>query len=176
MNKSIFYWALIFFFAPILLAQEIKPVISNVKYQIVTESLVLANYPQDLEIEINKEINENIQSLILGIPDLNAELYVVSAQLNGEQIWLIRSDNAARNAKVLAWNYNAKTSQLSLYPPDWRTNYRLEITLTIHLIKGTVDNITKIKKVIAEAEIQGRKYLCNVQGRGNEVIIKNKDE
>jgi hypothetical protein len=176
MNKNIFIFVSILIFTPILSAQDIKPVLSTVKYQIVTESVLVSNDPQTLDIEINKETNEDIQSFILATTNLKTDLFVVSAKLNDEQIWLIRSDKAAKHNEVLAWNYNRKSSQLKLFPPGWRSNYRLELTLQINLIDEASDKDGENRSILAEAEVQGRTYLCTVQGRGNEVIIKNRDE
>ena len=102
----------------------------------------------------------------------SANWSLISALLNGESLWLLQSDSASDNDRVLAWNSNKNESNFLLYPSDWQTIFTLDLEIQINLMNISSLTIDSQDQIILDAIYNGITYECITSGRGNTIIFK----
>lgn len=170
-KKSIICF-IILFNLQFLLAQNSNQKTSDIQINVITESLEKTKNPQQLTIEINKNTLNTPANLSVEIENVDADLTLVSAKLNNQDLWLINTSTSANNDKVLAWSYDKETQQLKLYPYNWNSTYILEIDVQVNM-----KNISQIENqqstnIILISEISGGTFEALPTGNGSEIQLR----
>ena len=136
---------------------------ANIQYEILSGSLIVGNSPYIIQVAFNIETSQEITFIQMKFDSLSARMHLISAERNGESIWLLRSGERAANDKVLAWKYDDENKQLNLYPNTWQAPYRLVLDIQITpLQEGIIsDNLR------ASVQINNSLLSCQPSGRGN---------
>jgi hypothetical protein len=157
-----------------LFAQDNLPVYSGVEYEVRADSLIKTNQPQDLTILISGNSPRGLDAYELKIYDLKVLWTLVSANLNGESIWLVNEETRSENEKVLAWNYDSEENLLRLFPAEWSSGYNLEVTVKASILQPALLEKTDSRIVALEADVGGTKYQCAPTGSGGDMTFKRK--
>lgn len=171
-KKRLITLSLLMIFNFSIFAQDAKPSTSALTFEVLNTSLKNNKEPQNIKILINCNDTQDIPSINLLMPQIKAMWSMVSTRLNGQSLWLIKSERGSNNANVLAWDLNAQESQLILYPGKWPTPYTLELEIQVNL-KESEDSLNNTTAtMIMEAVIAGRSYQCSPTGRGNQLSMQ----
>ena len=163
---------IIFCFISILPAQQNKPTTSDISIEVITETIQITNKPQIILIRITCSSITDLQYLSMKYTNSSANWSLISALLNGESLWLLQSDSASDNDKVLAWNSNKNESNFLLYPSDWQTIFTLDLEIQINLMNISSLTIDSQDQIILDAIYNCITYECITSGRGNTIIFK----
>lgn len=152
-----------------------QDVINNPDIKIVvnTESINYTQESQQISLDIIKETVESPKFFRISMDQIVSIITPINIRLNGEKLWLIKSDSASINKNVLAWNYANNGSNLLLYPPDWEDFYTLQLDVQINIKykeNVTIDNSVKINLF---AELSQGLAEATATGRGNEITINS---
>ena len=156
----------------LIYAQNSNRKTSDIQINVNTESLEKSIQPQELLVEINKNIQVTPGFMSIGIENIESGLTLVSAKLNNEDLWLINSTASSTNEKVVAWNYDKENSRLVIYPYSWNSPYILDLNIQVNLknISSIEDNTST--SIVLTSEISGRLFDALPTGRGNEIQIR----
>ncbi len=155
----------------LLIAQENLPVIQDVKYEVLTDSLHRNSKIQTLQIQITCDASSTGERFNLQFRGMSGLFVPVAVERDGEEIWLIQSENASDNEIVLAWQ-TLNGASLQLLPGDWTVPYRLDLVIQVSLDNlKDVENLseTRIDLTILRNNAQ---YLAIPTGRGNQIGLK----
>lgn len=159
-------------FSTVLFAQEENLVTSEINFEVVSESLQITKKPQTVSVRITCGSGEFVQFFNLRFAETDAVWSLISARLNGDSLWLIQSNSAPSQNKVLSWETEKGKSQLILYPAAWQSDYVLDLEIQINLektsdiVKDTDDTI------LLGANLPSGSYECSPAGRGNIISVK----
>lgn len=155
-----------------LFAQDTKPTTSSLTFEVLNTSLKMSKEPQNINILINCDGSQNIEAVTLKITQIKAVWSVVSAKLNDQSLWLIKSEDGGNKSNVLAWNLNTQDSELILFPNEWSTPYTMELEIQLNLddIKNSQNEVPTT--IIMEAIMAGISYQCSPTGRGNQLNMQ----
>ncbi|MCK5032341.1 MAG: hypothetical protein KAS18_01875 [Calditrichia bacterium] len=155
-----------------LYAQNINRKTSDLQINVNTESLEKSIQPQELLVEINKNIQVTPGFMSIVIENLESGLTLVSAKLNNEDLWLINSTASSTNEKVVAWNYDKENSSLIIYPYNWNSPYILDLNIQVNLKNiSSIDSNTSTAIILA-TELGGSLFEALPTGRGNNIQIR----
>ena len=170
MNKlQLFILCLIF--PMILFAQEDLPVTPDVEVEVLTTELDRSTKPQTVQALITVR-SADLTSLNLNFADLHSSVTPVAVTRGNENLWLINSDEANANNKVLAWQYITSEKTTQLLPGKWNTPYTLILELQV-----SFERMRELKKLseltfILLAEINGTTFIASPIGRGQNITLK----
>jgi hypothetical protein len=169
MNRICFVLSLIV--PVILLAQENLPLLPDVRYEILTDSLEKNSKAQMLRLQINCTSSQAGQKYSLELKALSGLPVLVDASRDGTALWLIQSPIANSNNSVLSWQM-LDGGVIQFSPGTWNTPFRLDLTLQIspENIKD-LQNLTDSQiglKVLRNNTV----YLATPSGRGNKIFLK----
>ena len=153
-------------------AQNTVPVRSDISYEVSADSLLRNNSPQDLKLSLTCGSADDIDAYVLRLSDGEALWTVVSAELNGQPLWLIMNEGKPERSDVLAWQYDQTEKILRLYPPPGNNNYDLNLVLQVNLLRSNTIKKMSIKEVALETESSGSLSRCSNKGIGNKVAFK----
>ena len=153
-------------------AQNSAPIRSDISYEVSADSLLRNNSPQDLNLSITCGSSEDIETYLLSLSETEALWTVVSAELNGQPLWLIMNEGKAERNDILAWQYDQVENLLRLYPPPGINNYELNMVLRINLLRSNTIKKTSEKEVALEAQSRGVLTRCTTKGAGNRIAFK----
>jgi len=136
---------------------------ANIQYEMLTESLTIGDEPYTIQVALQVPSFQEISFLELRFDSLEALMHITAAELNGEALWLLRSEEKSENDKVLAWKYDNIESKLRLYPNTWTTPYRLVLDIQITVMRE--EALTAV--LSASAQINNSLLPCQPAGRGN---------
>ena len=157
-----------------LYAQDNLPTYSAVQYEVQADSLFRSNEPQEVIISISSSSSPGPEAYELKIYDLKTLWTLVSAKLNNEAIWLVNADSKSDNQNVLSWNYDQELSLLRLYPPDWPSEYELEVTVRLSILEPGLVKKSNAKSLALEADLGGARFQCSPRGSGGDMSFKKK--
>jgi hypothetical protein len=155
-----------------LFAQDNLPVTSTVEYEVRADSLLKTNQPQELKILISCNSPGGQEAYEIKIYDLKVLWTLVSAKLNDEQIWLVNGDSKSENEQVLTWQNDSAQNLLRLYPADWQSGYRLEVTVRASILEPALLKRTGSRIVALETDSGGQKFQCSTTGSGRDMTFK----
>ena len=158
----------------VLLAQDTKPNTSALSFEVLNEALKMSKEPQSIKILLNCDGSQDLELVIIKMPQMQAIWSVVSAKFNDQLLWLIKSQSSSNNSNVLAWDLDKQNSELILYPNEWSTPYVLELDIQLNM-KDIQDSQKDTDETInMEAVIAGVSYHCSPSGRGNQLRMQGK--
>jgi len=157
-----------------LYAQDNLPVYSAVQYEVQADSLLKTNQPQNVTISISSSSPGGLETYEIKIYNLKVLWILVSANLNDESIWLVNAESRSENEKVLAWEYDAEQNLLRLFPAEWPSGYRLEVTVRASILQPVLLEKNDSQIVTLEADVGGQKYQCATTGSGDDITFKRK--
>jgi hypothetical protein len=155
-----------------LLAQTERPTTYDLTIEVLNEALKSNKDPQIISAIIQCGSAQDLQVLTLKMNNLKSVWSVISAKLNEQALWLIKSDVSANNEKVLAWNHETGSSELKLYPSVWQVPYVLELEIQINVTNTNRSLKEQSETLNMEATISGVSYRCAADGRGNQLNIE----
>jgi len=153
-------------------AQNSVPQRSDISYNVLADSLLRNNGPQDLKISITCGASEDIATYILRLNDTQVLWTVVSAEMNEQPLWLIMDENRADRDNILAWQYDREEGVLRVSPPPGMVNYNLNMTLRINLLRSNIIQKKSEKEVVLLAQSTGGLSRCATRDSGNKVSFK----
>jgi hypothetical protein len=136
---------------------------ANIQFEILTESLTIGEDPYTIQVALQVASSQEIDHIEMVFDSLKIKTHITAAELNGESIWLLRSEDRSENDKVLAWMYDNKESKLNIYPNTWTTPYRLVLDIQITMMRE--EALTAVLR--ASAQINNSLLPCRPAGRGN---------
>jgi hypothetical protein len=150
-------------------SQQVKPVTADIALEVITQSLKLSQEPQRLVLKISCQSAQEIQCFDLKLTTVQAIWSVVSATLNDQSLWLIKSGMSVNQDKILAWDFSTEDSKLSLFTHPWQVPYVLQLELQVNL-----KNINELSEdyadnLILESIMSGESFQCSTIGRGNRI-------
>jgi len=155
----------------LLIAQENLPVLQEIQYEVLTDSLNKNSKVQTLRIQINCGVSTTGQRFNLQFLGMSGLLVPVAVERDGEELWLIQSENASNNDIVLAWQ-TLNSTALQLIPGEWASPYRLDLVIQVSL-----DNLKELEN-LSDTRIDlsiirnTAEYLAVPSGRGNQIGLK----
>ena len=155
----------------LLIAQENLPVIQDIQYEVLTDSLNRNSKVQTLQIQITCDASTTGEIFNLQFRDMSGLLVPVAVERDGEELWLIQSENTSNNDIVLAWQ-TLNNTVLQLLPGDWTVPYRLDLVIQVNL-----DNLKELEN-LSETRLDltilrnTAEYLAVPTGRGNQIGLK----
>lgn len=155
----------------LLIAQENLPVIQDIQYEVLTDSLNRNSKVQTLQIQITCDASTTGEIFNLQFRDMSGLLVPVAVERDGEELWLIQSENTSNNDIVLAWQ-TLNNTVLQLLPGDWTAPYRLDLVIQVNL-----DNLKELEN-LSETRLDltilrnTAEYLAVPTGRGNQIGLK----
>ena len=156
----------------LLIAQDTKPTTSALTFEVLSTSLQMSKEPQNIRIIISCNGSQDIESLTLKMTQIKALWSVVSAKLNNQPLWLIKSENMSNKDDVLAWNLSAQDSELILFPNEWSTPYVMELEIQLNLNDPKISQKEASTNITMEASMAGESYHCSPTGRGNQLSVQ----
>jgi len=150
-------------------AQNNIPLRSDITYEVSADSLQRNNSPQDLTISISSGTIDDVDKFILSLSDTQVLWTVVSAEMNGQPLWLIMNETKAERADILAWQYDSNENELKLFPPSVGMNYELDLVLQVNLLNSNKLHKASGKEVVLVTESDGNAASCSLKGNGNRV-------
>jgi hypothetical protein len=153
-------------------AQSINQKTSEIQINVKTESIEKSIQPQELSLEISKNNQETPGFLSLGIENVESELTLVSAKLNGEELWLIKATTSSTNNKVVVWDFDKENSSLIIYPYNWNSPYVLDLNMQVNLKSISSIESNTSTSIVLTAEISSELFDALPTGRGNEIQIR----
>jgi hypothetical protein len=136
---------------------------TNVQYEILTESLTIGEEPYIAQIELQVQSPQEIDFITMDFDSLTTPIHLVTAELNGELLWLLRSEEKAANDQVLTWRYNTEETRLRIYPGNWPVPYRL--ILAVQIVMTQKEPIADILHL--SVQMNNSMSPCQTVGRGN---------
>jgi len=169
MNRVCFIISLIL--PVVIMAQENLPLLPDVKYEILTDSLEKNSKAQTLRLQINCTSSQAGQKYSLELGVLAGLPVLVDANRDGTALWLIQSPDANSNNSVLSWQM-LDGGVIQLSPGNWNIPFRLDLTLQIspENIKD-LQNLTDTRvdlKILRNNAV----YFGTPSGRGNKIFLK----
>lgn len=155
-----------------LSAQDNLPVTSAAEYEVQADSLLRTNEPQDLQILITCNSPGGLDAYEIKIQDLKVLWTLVSANLNGEALWLVNAGKRSENENVLAWEYDREQSLLRLFPNEWAAGHQLEVAVRASILQPGLLKKTDSKVIALEADMGGQKFQCTTTGSGGDMTFK----
>ncbi len=155
-----------------LQAQTSYPQTSDIRFDVNTESLELTNKPQELAITIDKLNQEKPGSIKIDFEKIESVFTLISARLNGEELWLIKTNTSATNPKVLAWNFDKTDLKLVLYPSNWASPYSIELLIQVNIKNSSSMKDIESDIVNLKCELASGTFEALPSGNGNEIQIK----
>ena len=153
-------------------AQNSNPTTNDIQYSVLSESIEKTNEAQELIIEIRKNTIETPNYIVVSLENMDSFLTLFEAKLDNEDLWLLKSNVASKDEKIIAWDYDKKTSQLFIYPYNWKTNYTLELNIQVNIKDiSSVENKNS-ERVVVTADINDQLLNASATGRGNEIQIR----
>jgi len=167
------YIFLTFFIAPIILsAQAVYPVNANIQVEVLTENKSVDDENQYIQVQLICQTSDEVNALNLRFEDRSARWTVVSAQLNGELLWLLKSSVRAPHENVLAWDFDENADQLNLFPANWQIPYVLDLQLQINMNSTEKPDNPLQEKVIVETSLPTGIYTASPTGRGDIITLR----
>lgn len=161
---------------PLLLsAQENLPVTQDVQVEVLTSELQISSKAQTVRMEITCNSASPGQLLTLDLKDVKGVMLPVSAERDGDALWLIQSPDANTNDIVLAWDTVDET-MLQLSPGAWTTPYTIELQIKLsftNLIDVPNITATQLDVIVRDGSIEN---LASPTGRGNQISLNNSRE
>jgi hypothetical protein len=157
---------------PFLLSQQILPVISDIEYKIISDTLNILKEPQNITISILNQSQEKVRVFKLKFENVKVRWTPVRGSLNSENLWLIQSNESTGHSNVLAWNYDSNNNDFIFYQSDWETPFNLELELQVNLLDISSSRGKLTDNVVLEATTNNGIYSCNSPGRSNTVYFK----
>jgi hypothetical protein len=136
---------------------------ANIQYEVLTEALTIGDEPYTIQVALQVQSSQEISFITMLFDSLKIQMHITAAELNGEALWLLYSEEKSENDKVLTWMYDNKESKLRLYPNTWQAPYRLVLDIQITLMR--VEALTAVLR--ASTEINNSLLPCQPAGRGN---------
>ena len=155
-------------------AQDNLPVYSAVQYRILTDSLYKSNEPQDMLIAVTNSSPGSVEAYELRIYDLKVFWTIVSARLNGEDLWLVNRDLNSEDVNVVSWNYDSDKNLLRIYPPARQAGYELELMIRMSILQPGLITKSDSKNISLEADLGGVTYSCLPGDSGDHINFKRK--
>jgi hypothetical protein len=155
-----------------LSAQAIKPNNSNIKLEVLNEDINPDEKNQIIRLQLTCETPEEVKSYFIRFEKTPARWAVVSAELNGESLWLLKTNARVTNGKALAWDFENNTDQLRLFPFNWQTPYVLDLQLQSDIHNHSKENDYSEEKVVLEADLESDIYTASPTGRGNIITVR----
>jgi hypothetical protein len=155
-----------------LFAQDNLPLTSAVQYEVRADSLLRSNQPQDVTLLLTCNSTAGLDAYEIKIYDLKVMWTLVSANLNGEPLWLVSADTRTGKENVLAWEYDAEQALLRLYPNEWAGRNQLEVTVRASILQPALLKKTDSKVIALEADMGGQKFQCETTGSGGDMTFK----
>jgi hypothetical protein len=156
----------------VLFAQQENLITSEIKFEVDSESLQITEKPQTISVKIACESAEVVQFYNLRFAETDAVWSLISARLNGDSLWLIQSNSAPSQNKVLSWETEKSKSHLILFPASWQSGYVLELEIQINLEHtSNIVNDTD-EKILLGANLPSGSYESSPFGRGNRISFK----
>jgi hypothetical protein len=153
-------------------AQVIKPATTEIRHEVLDELIDVDQEDQTLNLQVTSLISAGVQYFNIGFEKIPARWSLISAQLNGETLWLVKANIHPGNEKVLAWDYNPDSKEIRLYPHGWPAPYVLDLQIQLN-IEGVVDTEQiSDDNVLLEAELSAGAYLATPTGRGNKISLR----
>jgi hypothetical protein len=155
----------------LIFPQQELPVITEIKYQILSDTLKITTQPQIISVTIINESNEKITALKLGCEKLNMYWTLIQASLNGENLWLVQSEFSPVQKNILAWKYDQANHQLILYQENFSDPTNLELKIQLNLTGNSLSKKEFDDNIILEAITLTGVYNCN-SINGNKIYFK----
>ncbi len=170
-KKSPIKFTAFLLFSTVLFAQQENLVISEINFEVVSESLQITKKHQTVSLRITCGSGEFVQFFNLRFAGTDPVLSLISARLNGDSLWLIQSNSAPSQNEVLAWEFENSKCQLILYPAAWQSTYVLDLEIQINLEHSS--NIVKDtdETILLGANLPSGSYECSPAGRGNRISL-----
>ena len=102
-------------------AQQTIPLRSDILFNVQLDSLERTKNSQEIILSIIKNTSDPVQSFILNIDQTDMAWNVISAELNGEPLWLVLSDTKKAKDNVISWRYDKTDHTLRFYPGNWQS-------------------------------------------------------
>jgi hypothetical protein len=172
MNKLyvVFFVFLIGF--QLITAQNSNRKTSDIQINVNTESIEKTIQPQELLVEINKNIQAKPGYMSIGIENIDMGLTLVGAKINNEELWLINSAISSTNEKVIAWDFDEENSRLVIYPFNWNSPYLLDLKIQVNLKNlSSIDNNNNVT-VILTSQLSNELVDALPTGNGNDIQIR----
>ena len=167
------YIVLLLFFVNLqfLNAQNANRKSTDIQINVNTESIEKTIQPQELLVEINKNIQAKPGYMSIGIENVDAGLTLVGAKLNNEELWLINSATSSTNEKVVAWDFEEENSRLVIYPFNWNSPYLLDLKIQVNLKNlSSIENNNNVT-VVLTSQLLNELVEALPTGNGNVIQI-----
>jgi hypothetical protein len=155
-----------------LCGQDIKPVTTEIRYEVLDELIDVDQEEQALNIQVTSLTLTGIKYLSIGFEKIPARWSLISAELNGEKLWLVKADIHPGNDKVLAWDYSPGSNQIRLFPHTWQAPYVLDLQMQLNFESRVDSQETSDERVLVEAELSGTAFLATPTGRGDKINFR----
>jgi hypothetical protein len=144
----------------------------DISYNVAADSLFRKNNPQNLNLSIACGSSEVIDVYRVTMSDTEVLWTVVSAELNGQPLWLIMNNGQSPRNNILAWDYDEEQKMLRFYPPPESNTYNLDLHLQINLLHSGSIQKKSTREVILEAQAAGNLTRCSLKEGGNKVAFQ----
>lgn len=152
------YFILYLCLATTILAQDNLPSRSDIQIEIQSDSLIRDNSPQEITLLIDANNAANLDALLINIDQIESLWTVMSAEVEGESLWLKNSESNAGRDDVLAWKYN--DNSLHLAPFGSQLTSQLKVVVRLNLLKPGTIQAGSGKEITLLADINGERYRC----------------
>ena len=171
MGKLSFVFILMTF--PIILFSQERPAVTDeLSIEVVTPSIARSQDVHDIAVKITVKDGQLVSMLMLGMEKSSANLMLVEAAIDSEEIWLIHADHQSGRSDVLAWSFNSNTGKLSIFPVTRRGSYILNVTIQASFESYPAPDAPQNDVIILEGIISGTTFTGNAAGRGNSINIE----
>ena len=163
---------IVFINLQLIYAQSANRKSTDIQISVNTESIEKTIQPQELVMEINKNIQGQPGFMSVGFENVESGLTLVSAKLNNDELWLINSAASSTNEKVIAWDFDEENSRLVLYPYNWNSPYVLELNIQVNLKNLSSIENSDNANVILTSKLSNEMVDALPTGNGNVIQIK----
>ena len=153
-------------------AQDVVPVRSDIRFEISADSLSRNKNPQDITLSITSNTADEIEVYKIYLNNTDVLWTVVSAELNGQPLWLIMDNSKSERSEILVWHHDQEENNLIFYPPSGSTNYSLNLNVRLNLLRSNTLEKKSAGTVILEAQSKEIVSRCSATGRGDRVFFK----
>ena len=155
----------------VVYGQNQLPVTSEVTIEVLSPSLTISKQPQNMTIRIGANSIGSLEFIAIQLDSTQAVWTVLSARVDGQELWLVQSDARPDKDNLMGWQYNSEMQMLQIYPGQWPAGFQLELEVQLNLINTRAAGERTSDRVIAMASTGTILSRCSESGQGGLISL-----
>ncbi len=155
----------------VVFGQDQLPVTNQINIEVLSPSITISKQPQNMTIRIGANDAASLDFIALQLDSTQAVWTVLSARVDGQELWLVQSDVRPDKDNLMAWRYDSETQLLRIYPGQWPAGFELDLEVQLNLVNLRTAGEKISDRVVALASISSVVSRCSESGRGGLISL-----